>query len=111
MIEFQYTLNELHIDKDNSKFKIIYAPKGRSSLIQNLTVRVTMRINQDHGQILIKNLNLLIEFHQTVLSTGISGSGKSTFLRTLANIWSHGSGTISFPIDDTMAFLPLKVRR
>ncbi len=39
---------------------------------------------------------------------GSSGSGKSTFLRTLAGIWPHGSGTITFPLDDTVAFLPQK---
>lgn len=41
-------------------------------------------------------------------SIGDSGSGKTTFLRTLAGIWPHGSGTVLFPLEDTVAFLPQK---
>ena len=70
LIEFLYTLNVLHSDKDNSKIKIIYSPKGRSIHIQNLNVRLPTKINEDNGQILIENLNLLIESNQTVLITG-----------------------------------------
>jgi len=44
-----------------------------------------------------------------IFITGNSGAGKSTFLRTLAGIWPYGSGTITFPLGDTMAFLPQKV--
>lgn len=44
-----------------------------------------------------------------IFTTGSSGVGKSTLMRTLAGIWPYGSGTISMPIGDTVAFLPQSV--
>ncbi|CAF3255994.1 unnamed protein product [Rotaria sp. Silwood2] len=125
LIEFQYVLNELHAAKQNSKIQFVYLPNEQSMKIQELTVRLPLKIGEDNGQILINRFNLILQSHQTVLITvrlkqylirisfffrltGKSGSGKSTFLRTLAGIWSYGSGTITFPINDTVAFLPQK---
>ncbi|CAF2599285.1 unnamed protein product [Rotaria sp. Silwood2] len=108
LIEFKYVLNALHIAKQKSEIRFIYLPNKRFMQIQELIVRLPLKIDEDNGQILINHLDLVFQFHQTVLIAGKSGSGKSTFLRTLAGIWSHGHGTIYFPIDDTVAFLPQK---
>ncbi len=54
-------------------------------------------------------MNVYMIYEKVISVVGNSGSGKSTLLRTLAGIWPHGSGTITCPIDDRMAFLPQKV--
>jgi len=53
-------------------------------------------------------LNSYIVFQKFISFLGITGAGKSTFLRTLAGIWPHGSGMITFPLGETVAFLPQK---
>ncbi|CAF2998659.1 unnamed protein product [Rotaria sp. Silwood2] len=108
LTEFQYVLNELHKAKQNSEIQFLYLPNERFMRIQELNVRLPLKIGEDNSRILINRLNLVLESHHAVLITGSSGSGKSTFLRTLAGIWPYGSGTITFPIGDTVAFLPQK---
>ncbi|CAF1433168.1 unnamed protein product [Adineta steineri] len=108
LTEFEYTLNELQLAKQNSKIKFIYVSNEQSTHIENLTIQLPLKIGENDGQILIKHLNLVLEPHQAVLITGKTGSGKSTFLRTLAGIWPHGSGMITFPLGDTVAFVPQK---
>ncbi|MDR2675481.1 MAG: ABC transporter ATP-binding protein/permease [Opitutaceae bacterium] len=39
------------------------------------------------------------------LVRGISGAGKSTFLKTLAGLWPHGAGAVDLP-DGSLMFLP-----
>ena len=41
-----------------------------------------------------------------VLVQGSSGAGKSTLLRTIAGLWSYGSGAIDLPANASVAFLP-----
>ncbi|CAF0747548.1 unnamed protein product [Rotaria sp. Silwood1] len=108
LTEFLYVLNELHTAKQNSEIQVLYLPNERFMRIQELTIRLPLKIDKDNGRILMNHLNLVLESHRAVLITGRSGSGKSTFLRTLAGIWPYGSGTITFPIGDTVAFLPQK---
>jgi len=43
-----------------------------------------------------------------VVKKEISGCGKSTFLRALAGLWTHGEGTIILPKDAKVLFLPQK---
>ncbi|MDR1011491.1 MAG: ABC transporter ATP-binding protein/permease, partial [Opitutaceae bacterium] len=39
------------------------------------------------------------------LVRGVSGAGKSTFLKTLAGLWPHGAGAVDLP-DGSLMFLP-----
>lgn len=57
---------------------------------------------------LLQNINLVINSGETLLINGGSGSGKSTFLRTLAGIWPYADGFIYHPEHKKSLFLPQK---
>jgi putative ATP-binding cassette transporter len=60
------------------------------------------------GRILLDNINLNIQLGNSLLITGTSGTGKSTLLRTLANLWPFVEGQLTMPISANMMFLPQK---
>ncbi|CAF3326558.1 unnamed protein product [Rotaria sp. Silwood2] len=49
LIEFQYVLNELHIAKQNSEIQFLYLSNARFMQIQELIVRLPLKIGQDNG--------------------------------------------------------------
>ena len=56
------------------------------------------------GDVLIKDLNLEMYPGDTLIVTGQSGTGKTTLLRSLAQLWPYTSGTLRCPegINETM---------
>ncbi|HDM8191033.1 TPA: ABC transporter ATP-binding protein/permease [Vibrio harveyi] len=46
--------------------------------------------------------------HQSITIKGVSGGGKSTFIRSLAGLWPYQSGDISMPDDSACMFIPQK---
>ena len=60
------------------------------------------------GQVLLKDCTLELRQGSRLLVTGVSGCGKSTFLRTLAGIWPFGGGKMSTPKGGKALFLPQK---
>ncbi|MHA2741926.1 ABC transporter ATP-binding protein/permease [Vibrio harveyi] len=46
--------------------------------------------------------------HQSITIKGVSGGGKSTFIRSLAGLWPYQSGNISMPDDSACMFIPQK---
>lgn len=46
--------------------------------------------------------------NQSVIITGVSGGGKSTFFKTLAGLWPYHSGEISMPCHTDCMFIPQK---
>jgi vitamin B12/bleomycin/antimicrobial peptide transport system ATP-binding/permease protein len=73
--------------------------------IQNLTL---MTPNHNNPRTLILNLNLSVQWGQSLLICGTSGAGKSSLLRAIAGLWHSGSGCIQCPPDDAVYFLPQK---
>lgn len=74
----------------------------KSIIVKNLT------LNLPNENILLSNINFKTDMGKSILLTGPSGTGKSTFLRALAGIWSYGSGEIYLPQDIKILFLPQK---
>jgi putative ATP-binding cassette transporter len=67
--------------------------------IENLTVR------RPDGRPLIENLGLQLSPGQALLVTGASGCGKTTLLRSLADLWPYAQGTVRRPTTDHVLFL------
>jgi len=60
----------------------------------------------NHQRTLVRNLSLEMGPGQGLLIVGPSGAGKSSLLRTIAGLWSAGSGQIVRPDRTEMLFLP-----
>lgn len=58
--------------------------------------------------VLGKDLSFRLVTNSSILIVGDSGCGKSSLLKTLAGLWSHGKGNITLPKKDSMMFLPQK---
>ena len=65
-----------------------------------------LQVQLPDGHVLLRSCSLALPQGSRVLVTGASGCGKSTLLRTLAGIWPYGRGTLAFPADARMLFLP-----
>jgi len=60
----------------------------------------------DRKRILIRNLSLNLQEGEHLLIVGNSGVGKSSLLRSIAGLWTAGSGSIRRPDNDHVYFLP-----
>ena len=71
-------------------------------VLRQLTVRDPL------GRVLIADLNLSLDYGQSLLIQGPSGCGKSTLLRCICGIWPYASGEIAIRDADSMLFLSQK---
>lgn len=71
--------------------------------IENLTVVTPVGKIERH---LIDNLTIHLNRGDRLLVAGPSGTGKSSLLRTIAGLWTNGSGTITCPPTESIFFLP-----
>lgn len=58
------------------------------------------------GRVLIDGLDLVLEPGVSTLVTGPSGCGKSTLFRAFAGIWPFGKGSVRWPEQARILFLP-----
>jgi putative ATP-binding cassette transporter len=61
-----------------------------------------VEVRTPDGKQLIKPLDVHLEPGDTMVITGASGVGKTTLLRSLAQMWPYASGTLKCPTDQTM---------
>ena len=59
-------------------------------------------------QKICENLSLDLAPGSSMLIVGDSGCGKSSLMKTLSGLWSHGNGNISMPKASESMFLPQK---
>ncbi|GMH93585.1 hypothetical protein TrST_g2468 [Triparma strigata] len=62
----------------------------------------------DGSRMLIRDLSFELEPFKNLLIVGSSGSGKSSFLRAIAGLWTRGDGVIGRPRKEEVLFLPQK---
>jgi putative ATP-binding cassette transporter len=67
--------------------------------VRDLTVRLP------DGGVLIDDLDLHLTPGDSLFVTGASGTGKTTLLRSLADLWPYADGTVRRPIGDDALFL------
>jgi putative ATP-binding cassette transporter len=60
----------------------------------------------NHERTLISNVSLAVEDKEGLLIVGASGGGKSSLLRTIAELWNTGNGIVRRPELKEMCFLP-----
>lgn len=76
---------------------VMDSPEGLT--VEDLTVHLP------DGRPLIENLNLQLKPGQDLLITGVSGCGKTTLLRSLAELWPYAQGTVRRPAANHVLFL------
>ncbi|MEJ1966787.1 MAG: ATP-binding cassette domain-containing protein [Gammaproteobacteria bacterium] len=59
-------------------------------------------------QQLARNVSLTIERGQSIIIIGQTGVGKSSMLRSMAALWTRGTGVMMMPPEDDVMFVPQK---
>ena len=62
----------------------------------------------DKSKLLVKDLNLSVEYGESVLVVGPSGCGKTSLLRVISGLWATDQGEIFSPQKGDLLFIPQK---
>src|SRR3990167_5417546 len=98
-------LNHMYEVDQNASVQnhLVYNLESQPRIVtQNLSISTPL------GQALLQGVNQEFIHGQHYLIKGVSGVGKSTFVRTLAGIWPYGQGQITLPNQHTIMYLPQK---
>lgn len=95
-------LKDVERKVENESALLIKQGREDAIVINNLSIR-TPREEQ-----LLNDINLKFTHGNNYLIKGVSGIGKSTFVRTMAGIWPFASGEVIFPENQKVMFLPQK---
>lgn len=85
-------MNEIHTreDEENIEDKITLLPESGDLIFE----KVSFQYNGPHSPNVLRNVNLRIPKGETTAIVGTSGSGKTTMLKLLLNIYQPTSGAI-----------------
>lgn len=90
--EEERIINEANLELDD---------ESRFIRLDKMTVRTP-----DGTKTLVTDLSFELRKRQSILIMGASGTGKSSVLRTIAGLWSNGSGSLERPALCDLMFLP-----
>ena len=81
-------------------------PRLASGVSDNGGVELAdVEVRSPAGELLLDNLDMELTPGDRLVITGPSGTGKTTLLRSLAQLWPFGSGTVRYPEQGTVMFL------
>ena len=67
------------------------------------TVSLTdVEVRTPNGDVLVNPLDVHLDPGDTMVITGVSGTGKTTLLRSLAQLWPYTTGRMKCPLEETM---------
>jgi vitamin B12/bleomycin/antimicrobial peptide transport system ATP-binding/permease protein len=64
-----------------------------------------LSVQKPDGEVLVSDLSLELARAESLLVTGRSGTGKTTLLRSLADLWPYAEGTVERPVGPGAVFL------
>ncbi|MES2982141.1 MAG: ABC transporter ATP-binding protein/permease [Verrucomicrobiota bacterium] len=88
-------------ERINSEANLELDDESRFIRLEKMTVRTP-----DGTKTLVTDLSFELRKRQSLLIMGASGTGKSSVLRTIAGLWSSGSGLLERPALNDLMFLP-----
>ena len=90
-------------DKVKTYHQLILTTKPKNKIVAK-----QLSIYTPRDEVLLKNINEELIHGQHYLIKGVSGIGKSTFVRTIAGIWPFAIGEIDLPDEKKILYLPQK---
>ncbi|OGT36038.1 MAG: hypothetical protein A3F11_05345 [Gammaproteobacteria bacterium RIFCSPHIGHO2_12_FULL_37_14] len=98
-------LNHMHeIDEKVTKQnQLVFHQQARNAIMTK-----QLSIYTPRNELLLKQVNEEFFHGNHYLIKGVSGIGKSTFIRALAGIWPYASGEITLPSQQKIMYLPQK---
>jgi putative ATP-binding cassette transporter len=89
----------LDADAEARALPSVHVEEGDGLEVRDLTVRLP------EGRVLVDDLDLHLSGGDALLVAGASGTGKTTLLRSLADLWPWAEGTVRRPTGDDALFL------
>lgn len=81
--------------------KLAFTKQDHNAITAN-----AVSINTPRGKGLLQDVTLEFRHGKNYLIKGVSGIGKSTFIRALSGIWPYASGEVAFPRDRLIMYIP-----
>jgi putative ATP-binding cassette transporter len=89
----------LDADAEARELPSVTLEEGDALAVRDLTVRLP------DDRVLVDDLDLELAAGASLFVTGASGTGKTTLLRSLADLWPYADGTVRRPLGDDALFL------
>lgn len=93
-------MNEAEVNAEE-KNKLVFKRHDANSIVSK-----ALTVTTPQSEVLLQNINEEFVHGRHYLIKGVSGIGKSTFVRALSGIWPYSSGDVTFPRDKLVMYLP-----